>query len=112
MDYSTTEQDTGKKWIDGKSIYQKTFIFNNLSGSVNNLSLDINNMDNLISSEGVAYLSGYTNVYSLNFATPATNNDARGYWINIDNPATISFRFGNATMNKVFITIQYTKNNS
>lgn len=24
-DYSTTEQDTGKKWIDGKTIYQKTF---------------------------------------------------------------------------------------
>lgn len=26
IDYSTTEQDTGLKWIDGKPIYQKTFI--------------------------------------------------------------------------------------
>lgn len=25
IDYSTTEQDTGRKWIDGKPIYQKTF---------------------------------------------------------------------------------------
>lgn len=25
VDYSTTEQDTGIKWIDGKSIYQKTY---------------------------------------------------------------------------------------
>lgn len=26
LDYSTTEQNTGIKWIDGKDIYQKTFI--------------------------------------------------------------------------------------
>lgn len=26
LDYSTTEQDTGKKWIDGKPIYQKTIV--------------------------------------------------------------------------------------
>ena len=25
LDYSTTEQDTGRKWIDGKPIYQKTY---------------------------------------------------------------------------------------
>ena len=25
MDYSTSEQDTGCKWIDGKPIYKKTF---------------------------------------------------------------------------------------
>lgn len=25
VDYSTTEQDTGLKWIDGKPIYQKTY---------------------------------------------------------------------------------------
>ena len=27
IDYSTTEQDTGLKWIDGKKIYQKTIDF-------------------------------------------------------------------------------------
>lgn len=27
IDYSTTEQDTGVKWIDGKPIYQKTIHF-------------------------------------------------------------------------------------
>lgn len=25
LDYSTTEQDTGVKWVDGKTIYQRTF---------------------------------------------------------------------------------------
>lgn len=28
-DYSTSEKDTGQKWIDGSSIYQKTFSFEN-----------------------------------------------------------------------------------
>lgn len=27
IDYSTTEQDTGIKWVDGKSVYQKTYVF-------------------------------------------------------------------------------------
>lgn len=26
-DYSTTEQETGQKWLDGKDIYQKTVVF-------------------------------------------------------------------------------------
>lgn len=27
VDYSTTEQDTGSKWIDGRPVYQKTYVF-------------------------------------------------------------------------------------
>lgn len=27
VDYSTTEQDTGLKWVDGRTIYQKTYVF-------------------------------------------------------------------------------------
>lgn len=41
IDYSTTEQDTGRKWIDGKPIYQLSAL---VSGSdlfdVNTLSID------------------------------------------------------------------------
>lgn len=33
INYSTTEQDTGIKWVDGKSIYRKTYININLSNS-------------------------------------------------------------------------------
>ena len=31
INYSTTEQDTGLKWIDGKTIYQRTFTLTELS---------------------------------------------------------------------------------
>lgn len=44
IDYSTTEQDTGLKWIDGKSIYQRTYDFGqniNISNSTpGSFSLD------------------------------------------------------------------------
>lgn len=41
INYSTTEQDTGKKWVDGKSIYQKTYININLSNN-QDIVLDAN----------------------------------------------------------------------
>lgn len=39
IDYSTTEQDTGLKWIDESEIYQKTFTFT--SPSEGNLEIDL-----------------------------------------------------------------------
>lgn len=33
INYDTAEQDTGIKWIDGKTLYQKTLIKQNVSGS-------------------------------------------------------------------------------
>ncbi len=49
VDYSTTEQDTGLKWIDGKPIYQKTFII-----TQNNTWEDLTslNIDNCIEQKG------------------------------------------------------------
>ena len=35
MDYSTSEQDTGCKWIDGKKIYRKTIDFGALPNNNN-----------------------------------------------------------------------------
>lgn len=39
IDYSTTEQDTGRKWIDGKPIYQKTIAIYENSQLVAGLTL-------------------------------------------------------------------------
>ena len=41
IDYSTTEQNTGLKWIDGKDIYQKTFVLNS------EITISYNNWTNL-----------------------------------------------------------------
>lgn len=44
IDYSTEEQDTGLKWIDGRKIYQKTATLSNISISANSAT-DVNISD-------------------------------------------------------------------
>lgn len=49
VDYSTTEQDTGLKWIDGKPIYQKTITKNNtVYGNATQINANVADMDKLI----------------------------------------------------------------
>lgn len=57
-DYSTSEVNTGKKWIDGKDIYTKTFVVPNISGSTstNRVTFSneetISNIDHLVKGDG------------------------------------------------------------
>lgn len=52
IDYSTTEQNTGLKWIDGKDIYQKTFNLTFSSSHFTTVDLTALNVDNVMSIEG------------------------------------------------------------
>ena len=56
IDYSETEQDTGLKWIDGKTVYQKTFkqlITGLPSSGLYTIPHNISNMETVISIDGV-----------------------------------------------------------
>lgn len=46
IDYSITEQDTGIKWIDGRSIYQKTYHLTNQQGG--NITIDLGLGENAV----------------------------------------------------------------
>ena len=50
VDYSTTEQNTGLKWVDGKPIYQKTI---ELTTNDTWVSLTSLNIDNIVDYEGL-----------------------------------------------------------
>jgi hypothetical protein len=70
IDYSTTEQDTGIKWVDGKSIYQKTYVFDPpvAGGGANYVSVaDVSGLsiDTLISISGVQHDQGGNYIMSL-----------------------------------------------
>ena len=53
--YSTTEQDTGQKWINGKTIYQKTFIMGGLGlATTIKKPHNISNLDLVIRIQGIA----------------------------------------------------------
>lgn len=64
VDYSTTEQNTGLKWYDGKDIYCKTFTAD-CSGNIStSVSLADVNFESLVKAEGVVKITPLTgNVY-------------------------------------------------
>jgi hypothetical protein len=56
IDYSETEQITGQKWIDGKTIYQKTIkyqVTGNPSGGKYTIPHNISNMETVILFHGI-----------------------------------------------------------
>ena len=69
--YTTTEMDTGKKWINGKSIYQKSITFNTTGSGAEETGANNENfsyIDTLISLDailnmpnGERYPNSYTN---------------------------------------------------
>lgn len=52
VDYSTSEQDTGLKWIDGKNVYQQTVVSLNVASATVVLPLTI---DTIINVEWMVY---------------------------------------------------------
>ena len=69
VDYSTSEVNTGKKWIDGKTIYCKTIEVPNVAADIStnratySSELSITDVDELINAFGFAklYDGNYTN---------------------------------------------------
>ena len=54
MDYSTSEQDTGCKWIDGKKIYKKTIDFGALpNASIKNVDHGVANIARVVKIDGI-----------------------------------------------------------
>ena len=58
MDYSTSEQDTGCKWIDGKPIYKKTVDYGALpNNTIKYVNHGIANMARAVKIEGIIQMS-------------------------------------------------------
>ena len=94
--YSTTEHETGRKWIDGKDIYEKTILLENKTITANqgvvvgeNFGIDktINAILRVESENGTATI---------------------GLWINGSNQIVFQSPASYANGN-VYVTIQYTK---
>lgn len=45
VNYSTTEQDTGLTWIDGKKIYQKTFVEDSTNTTGTTITIDVSSLN-------------------------------------------------------------------
>lgn len=79
LDYSTTEINTGKKWIDGKEIYSKTIDLgafpNNTSKEVAHGITGIENIIDLKGTTGSAVLPYISTTTSYNMLLDANSTD-------------------------------------
>ena len=103
--YSTTEQVVGR-WVDGKPIYQKTFIgTTSATTSSDSVAGTIANLDTLVNSNGTIFLVGTwgVNQHSLPY------NNVIEYYIDTSNQVIIHKQNEIANTKKYMVTIQYTK---
>ena len=107
MDYSTSEQDTGCKWIDGKKIYKKTFSFILADAGATTVNHGISNFGLLIRYEGVVAQSGTKNV-----PIPRTLVNLN-FQIGLEGVTTKSFEIDVGTSvpkgKQAYVTLWYTK---
>lgn len=105
INYSTEEQDTGLKWIDGKKIYQKTVSCGELPNKTNkSIAHGIINMDVVVDLKGMA-----KNGSGLYVTVPLVNKDPG---VRLDADATNIYLQSSddwSNYSNAYITIQYTK---
>lgn len=100
LNYSTDEQLTGQKWIDGKPIYQKTF---NLTFTTNQLDVDLTalSVESVVKIDGGVYnLSGSFVPFGYESAVSAYTTTASNIHIN---------NIYSSERTNGYVTLQYTK---
>ena len=108
IDYSTTEQDTGIKWVDGKSVYQKTYVFDPpVTGS--NVYIDLVDVSGL-NIDTLIYMSGIErDVTYNNIATIETHTSNNEHLFLTADKSTIKYM---SPLAMDFLTLRYTKTTS
>lgn len=108
ISYSTTEQDTGLKWIDGKHIYQKTLQFVANDTLVNIADL---NIDNVVDYKGL-WRSSSNALYPLDTLALWTGQTSDSYFSRLvfsDDISGVKVTVNGWTFASGFITLYYTK---
>lgn len=96
--YSTEEHLTGRKWIDGKPTYERTFALSNVGTSY---TINVNNLDTIINYYGNCIIGGSKRPYP--FANNEGVNNINSY---TQTTINLSNRFDMSELN---ITLEYTK---
>ena len=112
-DYSTDEKVIGK-WVDGKPIYQKTWVnidVTDMNDGTNHNIIDISNLnaETTVDIRAVGYqlTDGQKYDYSNTFSNSETNPRWFNVWRRQNN--YIGINIGNLSITSVTVTLQYTK---
>ena len=109
FDYSTAEQDTGKKWIDGKTIYKKTINVAPLpSSTVKNTPHNISGLNLVIFIEAFRQnpVTNYTSNMPATSANVVTNQIETAV---SGNNVSVVTGFNASAYTIAFVTLYYTK---
>ena len=106
LDYSTTEVDTGAKWIDGSTIYKKTINFGALPNATSkSVAHGITNLGVVVGMDGTA--SNGTYRLFLPYAAP-TSTDCIALDVNATN-VNVGTGYNRSGYTECYITLYYTK---
>lgn len=118
LDYSEDEQATGRRWLDGKMIYQRTFVIQETmpSGWQVGIILDPTTpYSHIIKSESSAIRGGDSD-YHVEYTGFAFDNstptpDGLQCWLNNSNPHQLYYNFccSAPASYKIYITVWYTR---
>lgn len=103
--YSTDEVDTGKKWIDGKTIYRKTIVGTSKITQGSTIDHNVSNIGEYRTVINACFYSN-NNVWNQTYA-----NQNSFVFVDAINSTNISFNIGTSWSNLFIpkITIEYTK---
>ena len=104
INYSTTEQDTGRKWIDGKPIYQKTYVKTAMGEYPNELPA---NLETMINVESALKYTEETTIITPIYST--SNYDYFGAYFTNNTLVLRDTHTTGATDITIIISIYYTK---
>lgn len=107
--YSTEEVKTGDTWINGKPIYRKVFVANNVSTGTTVIDTNINNIEEIIKLNGILYRSNGNNMPIPGFS-PGDNTKQISLRNDVT-PKKIAIEIGGGITysTKVTIIYEYTK---
>lgn len=110
MDYSTTETNTGAKWIDGKTIYKKTVDTGALpNNSIKTVAHGITGINKIIKMEGYAYRSSPNTLWvNLNWPSVATAASSIAIGADLTNISVFTGTDRTA-FTESYVTLYYTK---
>lgn len=106
--YSTTEQNTGSTWVDGKPIYKKTLNIGTLPSSASsgkNTAHNISNLDFVVKVEGAAMASDGARI-----PLPYADTSGAGVvGVFVNNTNIYVFAGQNRSSYSGYVTLYYTK---
>lgn len=110
IDFSTTEQDTGATWVDGKTIYKKTISMGTLpNNATKTIAHGITNLNYVVSFDATAKSPSDSQYVTLPYVIGSGNKDYEMDIVILDANIRIRTAQDNSKYTTSYLTVYYTK---